>query len=96
MGNEFYSTGVYRGDEEFYYKNARNVSNTIKIIEHETRAYVTKTDASGDYSLSKARFVESIEKCETAFSNFSFDEFNKIFEVLHLIMKDCSEYMPAI
>lgn len=82
LGNEFYETGVYKGDEEFFYKGARNCHDTIKIIEHESKLYVTKEDGTGDYSLSKARFVECIEQCEKEFADFSFQEFHKIFQIL--------------
>ena len=58
MGNEFYKTGVFKGDARFYYKGAQSVCDTIKIIEHESNKYVTNLDGSGDYSISKARFVE--------------------------------------
>ena len=37
MGNEFYPTGVFIGDEELYYKGATTVAGTIKIIEHESK-----------------------------------------------------------
>lgn len=82
LGNEFYETGVYRGDEELFYKGARNCSGTIKIIEHESKLYVTREDGAGDYSLSKARFVECIEQREKEFADFSFQEFQKIFQIL--------------
>ena len=88
LGNEFHSTGVFKGDEELYYKGASNVWNTIKIIEHETQSYVTKTDGSGDYSLSKAAFVQCIERNEQDFSVISFNEFTKIFAVIEKIITD--------
>ena len=88
LGNEFYSTGVFKGDEELNYKGASNVWNTIKIIEHETRSFVTKADGSGDYSLSKAAFVQCIENNEQDFSSISFNEFAKIFNVIEKIIAD--------
>ena len=88
MGNEFFpATGVFRGDEELYYKG-KNLLGTIKIIEHETRSYVTKTDGTGDYSISKARFVECIEENIPGFDCISFSEFSKIFDVLKKIKMD--------
>lgn len=88
MGSEFYSTGVFKGDAKLFYKGATTVSGTIKIIEHESKKYVTDLDGSGDYSISKARFVECIENETGNFSNFSFQEFLKIFELLERIAKD--------
>ena len=66
----------------------RRVTSTIKIIEHETRSYVTKIDGSGDYSLSKAAFVQCIERNEQDFSVISFNEFTKIFAVIEKIITD--------
>ena len=88
LGNEFYQTGIFKGDEALYYKGASNVWNTIKVIEHETRSYVTKEDGSGDYSLSKAAFVRCIENNEQDFSAISFSEFAKIFDVVEKIISD--------
>lgn len=88
MGNEFYETGVYRGDEEYYYKGASQIHATIKIIEHETRCFVTRTDGSGDYSLSKAGFVKCIENNDPGFEEISFSEFKKIFEVIGKILHE--------
>lgn len=51
-------------------------------------AYVTNIDGSGDYSISKARFVEFVEGGKGDFANFSFHEFFKIFELLERIIKD--------
>ena len=88
MGNEFYETGVHKKDGNLFYKAARNISNTIKVIEHESNKYVTAIDASGDYSISKALFVDCIEKQKNGFQNFSFAEFHKIFDVLIKIEND--------
>lgn len=88
LGNEFYPTGVYIGDEELYYKKAMNIYSTIKIIEHETNCCVTKEDGSGDYSISKAKFVECIENNVEGFSEISFSEFHKIFDVIQRIIQD--------
>lgn len=84
LGNEFYLTGVYRGDEEWFYREKSKLG-TIKIIEHETNKFVTKADGTGDYSISKARFVECIEKNIPGFDIISFEEFRKIFAVLNKI-----------
>ena len=91
MGNEFYSTGSFKGEEQYHYKKGANVANTIKIIEHEQGAYVTNKDGSGDFSISKERFVESIKKEEEGFKDISFSEFEKIFEVLTMINADFTE-----
>ena len=90
MGNEFYPTGVYKGDEELFYNAASSVSGTIKIIEHESKRYVRKTDGSGDYSISKAKIVEYIDSGEEGFSEISFGEFRKIFDVISQIEFDNS------
>lgn len=88
MGCEFYPTGVFKSDARLHYKGAAAVSGTIKIIEHESNKYVTDIDGGGDYSISKARFVECIEGGMGDFSNFSFHEFHKIFKLLEKIAKD--------
>ena len=88
MGNEFQITGVYIGDEELYYKGASNVYNTIKIIEHESKKFVTKYDGTGDYSISKAAFVQSIQENKEGFSEISFSEFSKIFDTISTIVTD--------
>ena len=96
MGNEFHETGVYKGDEELFYKAGKKVANTIKIVEHETNCYVTKVDATGDYSISKARFVQAIEEDAEGFKEFSFDEFKKIFDVLSSIMTDLTQHEEKV
>lgn len=88
IGNEFHTTGVYKGEKQYHYKNGAKVADKITIIEHEQNAYVTNEDGSGDYSISKERFVESIENEEEGFRNISFSEFEKIFEVLTMINED--------
>lgn len=88
MGNEFYSTGIFIAGQQLFYKGARNVAGTIKIIEHETNNYVTNPDGTGDYSISKARFVENIQNECADFKDFSFDEFQKIFDILAQIYQD--------
>lgn len=88
LGNEFYRTGVYKGDADLYYNAASNVCDTIKIIEHETKRYVTNKDGNGDYSISKAVFVQCIENDEDRFSTISFDEFVKIFDIISKIVID--------
>lgn len=88
LGNEFYPTGVFKGQEDYFYKAGAKVASTIKVIEHETNTYVTKRDGTGDYSISKAMFVKSIEDNNEGFSNISFAEFKKIFDVVEDIIKD--------
>lgn len=90
LGNEFYCTGVYKGDEEWFYKAASNVAGTIKVIEHESKKYVTKQNGDGDYSLSKAAFVQCIENDDESFGEISFDEFSKIFDVIAKIVIHCN------
>lgn len=88
LGNEFQTTGVYKGDEELYYRGAESICSSIKIIEHESKRFVTKYDGSGDYSISKAAFVECIKNDEGEFKNISFNEFSKIFDIIKLIEED--------
>lgn len=86
LGNEFYPTGVFIGDGDYYCKN-KNVIGTIKIIEHETSCFITKSDGTGDYSISKDRFVECMENEVSPFNENSFSEFQKIFDVLDHIVE---------
>ena len=65
-----------------------DIQPTIKIIEHETKCYVTDKTGTEDYSISKARFVECIEKGEPGFKNISFEEFRKIFSIIEAIKAD--------
>lgn len=85
LGNEFYETGILQSDTSLFCKDRRKIG-TIKIIEHESNCFITKIDGSGDYSLSKARFVECIENNEAGFSQISFNEYSKIFDILHKII----------
>ena len=88
IGKEFYPTGIFRGERDLFYKAGSKVSETIKIIEHETNCYVTGFNASGDFSISKARFVECIEQDKPGFSQISFCEFEKIFKVIERIVDE--------
>ena len=49
---------------------------------------MTRTDGSGDYSLSKAGFVKCIENNDPGFEEISFSEFKKIFEVIGKILHE--------
>lgn len=95
LGYEFYSTGVHKTNPELFYKSGAKVSNTIKIVEHESKNYVTKIDGSGDFSLSKAAFVNCLEKAEGAFSTISFEEFRKIFDILDRIIPEKEDTQQA-
>ena len=88
LGKEFLPTGIFDGDKHLFYKAGIKVSGTIKIIEHETNCFVTDFGGNGDYSISKARFVECIEQNDPGFSDISFDEFEKIFVVIGKIVQD--------
>lgn len=88
LGNEFYPTGVHKDNGTLFYKAGANVAGKIKVIEHETNKYVTNSDGTGNYSISKARFVESIEQDKEKFANLSFAEFQKIFDILAKIDAD--------
>jgi hypothetical protein len=88
IGNEFEKTGVYKGDEELFYKAGAKVFNTIKIIEHETNCFVTNHEGNNDYSLSKAIFANNVCTNSNGFTNISFDEFHKIFAVLNDIYQN--------
>lgn len=88
LGNEFYYTGVYKGDEELFYKAANNTFDTIRIIERESKKYVTDEKGNGNYSISKTKFVECIENNIDGFDKISFDEFHKIFDVIQKIVQD--------
>lgn len=88
LGNEFYQTGVHKDNGTLFYKAGANVAGKIKVIEHESNKYVTNSDGTGDYSISKARFVESIEQNKEGFAEFSFAEFNKIFDIFNKIELD--------
>ncbi|QTE71590.1 AAA family ATPase [Clostridiales bacterium FE2011] len=90
IGNEFHKTGIHI-EKPYHYKDGAKVAKTIKIIEHESNAYVTNLDGTGDYSISKARFVDAIKEDREGFKDISFAEFEKIFSVLEKISQDfCS------
>ncbi|MBQ6380311.1 MAG: AAA family ATPase [Clostridia bacterium] len=91
IGNEFFETGVHKENKDLFYKAARKIFDSIKIIEHESNCFVTKTDGEGDFSISKARFVENIENDEPGFCDISFEEFRKIFEIINAIILDWEE-----
>lgn len=88
LGNEFYKTGIHKENRALHYKAGINVAETIKVIEHESNKYVTNEKGTGDYSISKARFVESIEQGKPGFADFSFAEFQKIFDIFSKITAD--------
>jgi hypothetical protein len=88
LGNEFYITGIHKENCALYYKAGANVAGKIKVIEHESNKYITNADGTGDYSISKARFVESIEQGKPGFADFSFTEFQKIFDIFSKIEAD--------
>lgn len=90
LANEFYRTGVNKQDSTLYYKSNPAFFDTIKIIEHETNNYVTNINGTGDYSISKARFVECIENNVENFKEISFGEFVKIFNIIDKIYSDYS------
>ena len=86
IGNEFYSTGVYKGDEELFYKGGQKVADTIKIIERESKCYVTRQDGTGNYSISKSHFVDCIKQSKDGFKDISFGEYRKIFDIISSIV----------
>lgn len=88
LGNEFYVTGVHKENCALYYKAGTNVAGKIKVIEHESNKFITNADGTGDYSISKARFVESIEQGKPGFVDLSFAEFQKIFDIFLKIDAD--------
>ena len=52
-------------------------------------AFVVVDVADGD-ELSKAAFAQCIENNDESFREISFNEFNKIFEVIEKIVTDCN------
>lgn len=48
-------------------------------------------DGTGDYSISKSAFVNAICEEKDSFKGFSFDEFQKIFDVINLIVSSSKE-----
>lgn len=91
IGNEFYKTGVCKSNRSLYYKSGAKVADTIKIIEHESNNYVMNADGTGDYSISKSAFVNAICEEKDSFKGFSFDEFQKIFDVINSIVSSSKE-----
>lgn len=91
IGNEFYKTGVCKSNPSLYYKSGARVADTIKIIEHESNNYVMNADGTGDYSISKSAFVNAICEEKDSFKGFSFDEFQKIFDVINSIVSSSKE-----
>lgn len=91
IGNEFYKTGVCKSNRSLYYKSGARVADTIKIIEHESNNYVMNADGTGDYSISKSAFVNAICEEKDSFKGFSFDEFQKIFDVINSIVSSSKE-----
>lgn len=87
LGNEFYRTGIFKGRQDFYYVASANLYDTIKIIELETKKCVTDAKGEKNYSISKAKFVECIEQDIEGFSEISFSEFQKIFNVIQKIIQ---------
>lgn len=88
LANEFYPTGVFIGKQDFCYRASAELFNTIKIIERETKKYVTNVRGDVIYSISKAKFVEYIEEEKEGFKDISFSEFKKIFNVVKRIQDD--------
>lgn len=91
LGNEFYLTGVYKKTSEFYYKH-KSICETIKIIEHETKTFVTDYRGEGDYSISKHAFASCVESNEPGFDNFDFSQFARIFEIFKKIQLDNEKF----
>lgn len=85
LGSEFNATGNHITDN-YHYHYIEKFCGTIKIIEHETKNYVTDKDGNGDFSLSKMRFAEAIRDEIENFNDFDFSEFNKIFVIIRKIM----------
>ena len=87
LGNEFNKVGNHNS-EDYNYHYIGKLYNTIKIIERETGKNVTDKNGNGDYGLSKKHFAETICNKRPNFNDFSFSEFNKIFDVIREIIKD--------
>lgn len=90
LGNEFNITGNHK-TADFNYKNIGDLYNTIKIIDHETKKFVTNKNGDGNYSISKMRFAEAVRDNRLGFDAFDFSEFNKIFNVINNILIDVSD-----
>ena len=78
-------------EQSLDYKSGAKVADTIKIIEHESNNYVMNADGTGDYSISKSAFVNAICEEKDPFKGFSFDEFQKIFDVINSIVSSSKE-----
>ena len=85
LGNEFNVTGNHN-TKDYHYHHIANLYETIKIIEHETKKFVTNKQGIGDFSLSKMRFAEAIRDDIENFNDFDFSEFNKIFDIIRKII----------
>lgn len=87
MGKEFYPSGNHIDDTKDYnYSNASRYCGTIRIIEHEQKAFVTDRKGNGDFSLSKQHFAEAVCDSRPGFDHFDFSEFDKIFGVIMKIL----------
>ncbi len=87
LGNEFYPSGNHIDEtKDYHYRNAYKCAGTIRVIEHEQKAYVTDRKGNGDFSLSKQRFAEAVCNENAGFDHFDFSEFNKIFDVIRKIV----------
>lgn len=60
-------------------------------IVNESNNYVMNADGTGDYSISKSAFVNAICEEKDSFKGFSFDEFQKIFDVINSIVSSSKE-----
>ena len=87
LGREFYPSGNHVDDTKDYnYKNISRYCGTIRIIEHEQKAFVTDKKGNGDFSLSKQHFAEAIRDDRPGFDQFDFSEFRKVFDVIRKIL----------
>lgn len=87
IGNEFNKTGNHKSEDRHYHY-IEQLYTTIKIIEHETKKFVTDQNGDGDYSLSKSHFAEAVRDDRPNFNDFDFSEFNKIFDIIKKIIED--------
>ena len=90
LGNEFNKVGNHNS-EDYNYHYIGKLYNTIKIIERETDKNVTDKNGNGDYGLSKKHFAEAICNERPNFNDFSFSEFNKIFDVIRETINNMQE-----
>ena len=87
LGNEFHPTGVCISHSERFYRAARNVCGTIKIVEQEGKTGgVTGADGNGSFAISKVKFAENIQNNVPPFDKISFREFSKIFDIFNRIL----------